>query len=721
MIGSGTGPTAPSLFVTSAPPADPTDSHARHCTRPLEVEQLRVLYASSSTALVASTVCAATLAAVEWNASPRLPLLTWVAYMGILTALRGLLVHQFRRSSSWEQERPIWKTLFLIGTTLAGLGWGSTIPLLMPPSSIPHQIFLVFMLGGITAGAVSTLSARLEAFLCFALPALTPALWHFLTSSDPLSTGMAAMIVVFTVAMIYVAARMHMTIAHSLNLRFENASLLERMAAHAIQQEKAAEALRQSEQRYHALYDDTPSMYFTVSPEGTILSVNRFGAGYLGYAPEELNGRPVTVVVHPDDHAIVRHQMEACLRHPNRLAHCEFRKVRKDGSVLWVKETLRAVHDSAGHPVALIVCEDITERKQTEDRLRAATEKLEALLQASPLAIMSLDPSGDAIVRWNRAAEEMFGWRAEEVLGRPFPNIPPDRMEESNRLWEQAVRDGCLRGVELRRLRKDGTPIDLALWVTVMKDAQGRILDTFGIAEDITECKRAQAALRQSQERLQRVLQEREQLARNLHDNIIQSIYAIGFTLEECQEQLGVAAPDVSRKIDHVIAELNRIIREVRGYLDAPPEATDMLSADELTASLRRLGRLMESADGMRFSLTVDPAAAGLLTPGQRAQFLYVAREAMSNSLRHSEAKTVEVFLTRTARGIRLDVRDDGKGFALSQLRGDSGGLKNIRARARSMGAHLDIVSQPMRGSVVSLELPTHTEPLCPFESSHAP
>lgn len=340
-----------------------------------------------------------------------------------------------------------------------------------------------------------------------------------------------------------------------------------------------------------------------------------------------VNG-PASTVIHPEDHALV-----------SRLAHGKFRQVRKDGSTLWVKETLRAARDSDGRPVVLLVCEDITERKRAEERLRAATQKLELLIQTSPLAIMSLDTTGDTVVRWNRAAEEMFGWHAEEVLGRPFPSIPPNLEEESNALWERAVREGCLRGVELRRRRKDGTLIDVALWVTIVKDAHGRIMDTFGIVEDITERKRAQAALQDSQDRLQRALREREQLARNLHDNIIQSISAIGFALEECQELLNGASADAHRKLSQVIAELNRIIREVRGYLATPVEESDTLSADELMASLRHMGRLMESADGMRFSLTIDPAAARLLTAGQRAQFLYLAQEAMSNSLRHSRAR----------------------------------------------------------------------------------
>ena len=106
-----------------------------------------------------------------------------------------------------------------------------------------------------------------------------------------------------------------------------------------ITERKGAEkALRESEERYRALYEDNPSMYFTMDAEGTVLSVNSFGAEQLGYTVEELVGQPVLKVFHPDDKETVREQFTACLQSPMEVARWEFRKVRKDGSVLWVKE-----------------------------------------------------------------------------------------------------------------------------------------------------------------------------------------------------------------------------------------------------------------------------------------------------------------------------------------------------------------------------------------------
>lgn len=135
--------------------------------------------------------------------------------------------------------------------------------------------------------------------------------------------------------------------------------------------------LQRSEERYRVLYEDNPSMYFTVDPEGIVLSVNRFGAEQLGYFPEDLVGCSVLLVVHPEDHARACEQLGRCARNPGKVWNWEFRKKRKDGSILWVQETARSEQNPDGRLVLFIVCENITARKQAEAALNAAHAELE--------------------------------------------------------------------------------------------------------------------------------------------------------------------------------------------------------------------------------------------------------------------------------------------------------------------------------------------------------
>ena len=144
---------------------------------------------------------------------------------------------------------------------------------------------------------------------------------------------------------------------------------------------QAEEALRDSEERYRALYQDNPSMYFTVDAGGTVLSVNQFGAEQLGYAVDELVGKPVLDVFYEEDKAEVREQLALCAGSPGKMANWEFRKVRKNGEVIWVKEAARATVDTNGETIVLIVCEDITERRRMEEELQKAREELEGQVE----------------------------------------------------------------------------------------------------------------------------------------------------------------------------------------------------------------------------------------------------------------------------------------------------------------------------------------------------
>ena len=153
-------------------------------------------------------------------------------------------------------------------------------------------------------------------------------------------------------------------------------------------------ALIESERRYRALFDDNPSMYFMVDTEGKVLSVNRFGAERLGYRVEELLGSQVLDVFYQDDREAVRQNLTACLAEIGQPKRWEFRKVRKDGSVIWVRETAQAVRNDQQIPVVLIVCEDITAIKETELALHDSKEFTNQILRSSADCIKVLDLEG---------------------------------------------------------------------------------------------------------------------------------------------------------------------------------------------------------------------------------------------------------------------------------------------------------------------------------------
>jgi PAS domain S-box-containing protein len=141
---------------------------------------------------------------------------------------------------------------------------------------------------------------------------------------------------------------------------------------------QAEEALRRSEQQWRDVFENNPTMYFMVSAAGSIMAVNPFGAEQLGYRVDELTGRPLLMLFHEPEREAARRNVAACLEELGRARSWEARKVRKDGKVLWVRETAKAVPRVDG-PIVLIACEDVTERKQIE----AEKKRLEAQLRQS--------------------------------------------------------------------------------------------------------------------------------------------------------------------------------------------------------------------------------------------------------------------------------------------------------------------------------------------------
>lgn len=279
-------------------------------------------------------------------------------------------------------------------------------------------------------------------------------------------------------------------------------------------------ALHQSEERFRALYEDNPSMYFTLDADTRVMSVNRFGAEQLGYSVEELVGQPVEFLIYPDDRDTAREQLSKCLNNPMQLGEMQFRKVRKDGSTLWVKEVARAVQDPEGVMVVLVVCEDITERKRAEEALRDSEEKLKAVVEGCPIPQFVIDRD-HKVIYWNKALAAISGIKAEEVIGtknhfsafysdrRPcLADLIVDGEQEGISQW-YGGKHGRSRLLPDTHVFTDFIPIlgDKGKWlqfsVAEIRDSRGGLIGAVETLQDITELKVAEEALKIQTERFQ--------------------------------------------------------------------------------------------------------------------------------------------------------------------------------------------------------------------------
>ena len=277
----------------------------------------------------------------------------------------------------------------------------------------------------------------------------------------------------------------------------------------AVERRQGETALRDAEQRFRFAVQSVSDVVFEYDvPAGTIWWGDHIDE-LLGY---EAGGFPRTIeawaaTLHEEDKARVAEKLDRHLRLGETYGPIEYRVRRKDGvAVHWTVNTTTTV-DDAGRPLKMFgACTDITERKRAEEAFRAASEQLDAVIEASPMAIVSLDRD-ENVELWNPAAERILGWTAEEVLGRPIPYVPPDKTDEATALHERWLQGEVIHEpIELERMRKDGRRVQLRFVSAPLHDQSGGFIGDMALLADITESKQAERALRESEQRLRDIL-----------------------------------------------------------------------------------------------------------------------------------------------------------------------------------------------------------------------
>jgi signal transduction histidine kinase len=203
-----------------------------------------------------------------------------------------------------------------------------------------------------------------------------------------------------------------------------------------------------------------------------------------------------------------------------------------------------------------------------------------------------------------------------------------------------------------------------------------------------------------------RVVEERQRIGMDLHDGIIQSIYAVGLTLEYVDGVLADGDAATARaRLRLAIDSLNATIRDIRAYiLDLRPRRFE---GEDLIVALERLLAEFKANTLMAVEFEADAGANTALSPEGRLAFFHIAQEALSNAAKHSRAARVQARITLAGGRVCLSLRDDGRGFDPARVEQRVGhGLDNMRARAESLGGRIEIVQPAAGGTEVRASLP---------------
>jgi len=495
--------------------------------------------------------------------------------------------------------------------------------------------------------------------------------------------------------------------------------------------------VEESRDRYADLYDFAPVGYLTLDFTGCVRDMNLVGARLLGVQRRHFQDRPLLPLVAPADRV---HFLEhlGLLRRGKSPVTTELSLLARHGPPVVVQLVSISKRPTPGSMEFRTALLDITEQRRTEDALHQNSQMLEALVRASPLAVVVIGRNL-RVQLWNPAAERLFGWEASDVLGQRLPIIPWHQLQRYRTLLDVELEGRCLIGEEVERQRKDGSMVDVSVSSAPLRDSHGRLTAFVRIYEDITDRKRGQRSLREAHETLeQRVTErtaelarsndrlrqeitermrlegevvevsemERQRIGQDLHDGVCQLLTGIRLKSQLLQEELGEASPDLRRRVARITGLLSQAQEQARAV------AHGLQPVEYIPEGLMRA--LHNLADLTRDLFAIQ-CRCHIRRPVQienhdvATDLLRIAQEAVSNAVKHGKARKVDLRLSRHAGQLVLEILNDGKSFPQRPL--SSGvGLKTMDYRTQRIGATLHIGPAPgagsSRGTIVRCSLP---------------
>jgi PAS domain S-box-containing protein len=346
----------------------------------------------------------------------------------------------------------------------------------------------------------------------------------------------------------------------------------------------------------------------------------------------------------------------------------------------------------------LTTIDDVTEKRRAEDALRDSEARYRSIVETTAEGVIIGRPDG-VIVYANQQMADMLGCSVDELIGRSgldfvFPDWEMKVIEN-----RAALDSGRLLRGEMKLRRKDGG----ALWTwfssSAMVDQSGTHVANLTMHTDTTQRRRAEEALRDS-EIAKAAQQERNHLARELHDSVTQALFAAALRVEALRCSPECLPPDAATVVEEVerlnrgaLAQMRTMLLELRG------ETIENVPMEQL------LRHLADATEG-RARVTVRLSIAGeeRLPPDVHVAIFRITQEALNNVVRHADAATAWVELELGPDSARLVISDDGRGFDPGRpVDASHLGLVSMRERAEDVGARLGVTSSPDRGTRVEL------------------
>jgi len=455
-----------------------------------------------------------------------------------------------------------------------------------------------------------------------------------------------------------------------------------------------------------AIVDSSDDPIISKDLNGTIISWNQAAVRVFGYRPEEMVGQSILRLIPPE----LRHEEDEILlklRAGERIDHYETVRVKKNGEKFPVSVTISPIRDASGRVIAASkVVRDISDRRKSEE----SRFRLAAIVDSAEDAIVSKDLNG-VVTSWNEGAHRMFGYTPDEMVGQPILRLIPSELHyEEDHILRTLRAGGRLEHYETTRMKKNGETFEVSVTISPIRDATGRVVGASKIARDISDRKRIQRLLVQS-EKLAVTGRMAAAIAHEIN-NPLESLINLIFLARQ-NSAVGGKAHNYLLTAEQEMERVSHIARQTLGYYRDTNSPVDLYLHDlidnVLTVYNSKLLAAKISVD-TRFN---DPQKI----PVSRGEMLQVFTNIIANAMDAMRRGGVLRISTRkhqssAGEGIETVVQDSGVGIAQEHLekvfepffttKGDLGtgiGLWVARELVENRGGKISLTSSTKDGN----------------------
>ncbi len=478
---------------------------------------------------------------------------------------------------------------------------------------------------------------------------------------------------------------------------------------------KAEKIVSDSELRFRTLTRNAPVGIFETDANGATTYVNQTWLLYSGMQYDEAMGDGWLNAVHPDD----REWLQKGWRNKTGTKSesiSEYRIIDKKGRQRWVKGNAIPVKNSNGEVTGYIgIILDITESKQAEEKISSSEESKRLILNSALDAIIIIDAASH-ISFWNPQAENIFGWRADEVMGKHLSEtiIPPGYAEAHSSGMERYLNTGkghiLNRLIEITALNKSGVlfPVEMSILPVEMENE----ISFCAFIRDITERKEAEISLKRSSEQLRELSghlqevreEERLKISRDIHDELGQQLTGLKMDISWLKKKYLQDDPLVIDKFNDAILLVDETVKSIRRITaELRPSIIDDLG---LNAALE--WHINEFRDRIGIEVIYENSFDDTdIDPAISIGLFRMLQESLTNVAKHAQASQVKIKIERVNNTVKFCIQDNGVGFDMGAKQNDlSFGHMGINERVSKMKGKSSIKSKPDAGTTIEVTLP---------------